>query len=78
MASKEARKAAFKKYRAKFDLIQVRVKQGEKYIIAEHARQHNESVNAFINRAIQETIKNDNLNESLCQDELSRADSQSE
>ena len=47
------------KYRAKFDIIQLRVKQGERSKISEHAAKHGESMNTFINRAIEETMAND-------------------
>ena len=50
---------ATNKYRSKFDLIQIRVQQGERERISEHAAKHGESMNAFINRAIEETIAND-------------------
>ena len=47
------------RYRAKFDIIQVRVKKGERSKISEHAAKYGESMNTFINRAIEETMAND-------------------
>lgn len=59
MTYSEAGKTATNKYRAKFDIIQIRVRQGERNIIAEHAAARGESINTFINRAISETIARD-------------------
>ncbi|MEG2857464.1 MAG: hypothetical protein RR994_02455 [Clostridia bacterium] len=42
--------------------INLIVEKGKKLLIKEHADLHNESVNSFINRAIEETIKHDNEN----------------
>ena len=56
MAYNEVGKAATNKYRAKYDMIQIRVEQGEREVISEHAAKHGESMNAFINRAIKETM----------------------
>ena len=44
---------------AKFVFIQIRVSQDTRERISKHANNNGESVNAFINRAINETIKND-------------------
>lgn len=59
MAYNEVGKTATNKYRSKFDIIQIRVQQGERMLITNHAKAHNESMNAFINRAIKETIERD-------------------
>ena len=59
MAYGKVSKAATYKYRSKFDIIQVRVEQGERDKIAKHAEKRGESMNAFINRAIKETMKRD-------------------
>jgi predicted HicB family RNase H-like nuclease len=57
----EARKKANEKYNAKaYDEIKIRVKKGEKETIKAHAESKGESLNGFINRAIDETIKRDN------------------
>lgn len=45
------------------DRISLLVPKGEKEIIKKFAEQYGESVNAYINRAIQEQIKHDKVNE---------------
>jgi len=61
MASSEAMKRAIKKYEhEKIERISTRVPKGKKAIVQAHADKYGESVNAFINRAIDETILNDN------------------
>ncbi len=60
MAYNEIGKKSTDKYRAKFDFIQIRVEQGERDKILEHAKVHGESINGFINRAIKETMGRDN------------------
>ena len=60
MAYNEIGKKSTDKYRAKFDFIQIRVEQGERAKISEHAKIRGESINGFINRAIKETMDRDN------------------
>lgn len=49
------------KYIAKaYDRINLTMQKGKKEEIQNHAAQRNESVNAFINRAITETMERDN------------------
>lgn len=56
----EAQKRAIKKYdEEKIDRIPLRVPKGKKETIQAHAESQNESVNAFLNRAIDETIARD-------------------
>ena len=56
----EARKRANAKYNAKaYDPITIRTLKGKKEDIQNHADKRQESVNGFINRAIDETMKND-------------------
>ena len=43
-----------------YDRINLTVKKGQKESIQQHAENHGESLNGFINRAITETIENDN------------------
>ena len=43
-----------------YDQLRVNVKKGQKEIIKAHAKNQGESLNGFINRAINETINNDN------------------
>ncbi len=60
MSLSDARKRANAKYNAKaYDRIEVKVTKGTKGIIQSHAEAKNESLNGFINRAIDETIKRD-------------------
>lgn len=60
MSSSDAVKRAVKKYdQEKIDRIPLRVPKGKKEIIQAHAAQRNESVNAFLNRAIDETMERD-------------------
>lgn len=48
------------RYNAKaYDEIKLRVKKGKKDIIKAHAEEQGESVNQFIGRAIDETMKRD-------------------
>lgn len=63
MVYNEVGKTATNKYRSKFDMIQFRVKQGDRQIIAEHAAKQGESMNAFLNRAVKETIERDTVHD---------------
>lgn len=56
----EVRKESNKRYLAKLDNIALRLPKGRKDEIKAHAEAHNESVNAFIARAIDETMQRDN------------------
>lgn len=60
MAQTEAQLKASKKYHETLDSLVLRVPKGEKEIIQAHAKEHGESVNAFLNRAVNETIARDN------------------
>lgn len=61
MAVSKAQQKAVAKYMANnYDEIKVRVSKGKKDIIKAHAEAKGQSVNAFINRAIDETIERDN------------------
>lgn len=59
-ASKAQQKAVNKYMRDNYDRINLTVPKGKKDIIKAHAEQQSESTNAFINRAIDETIQRDN------------------
>ena len=59
MAQTEAQLRASKKYHKKFDDLRIRVPAGEKVIIDEHAEKMGESTNAFVRRAISETMERD-------------------
>ena len=43
-----------------YDRINLTVPKGKKEIVSTHAQAHSESVNGFINRAIDETMERDN------------------
>ena len=52
--------ASKRKYNEKaYDRINLTVKKGQKESIQQHAENHGESLNGFINRAITETIEHD-------------------
>lgn len=60
MASTEAQRRASKKWQdEKVDDIRFRVPKGKRAMIQEHASARGESVNAFLNRAVDETIERD-------------------
>lgn len=55
----EAQRRATNKYLEKFDEMRVRVPTGQKDVVKAHAEAQGESLNAFINRAITETMERD-------------------
>lgn len=60
MAYSEAMLRAIKKYEAeKVERITFRVAKGKKEIIQNHAAARGESINAFLNRAVYETMVRD-------------------
>ena len=60
MPVSEARRRANEKWlKEKVEDIRFRVPMGQKAIIQEHAKKRGESVNAFINRAVSETMDRD-------------------
>ena len=60
MTVSKAQQKAVAKYMAKaYDEIKLRVKKGKREEIKAHADQRGESVNAFINRAIDEQMERD-------------------
>ncbi len=59
-ASKAQQKAVSKYMKKKYDEIKIRMPKGHKAEIKAHADTQKESVNGFINRAIDETMKRDN------------------
>ena len=58
--SKAQQKAVNKYMSENYDRINLTVPKGQKEIIKAHAETHSESVNGFINRAIEETMERDN------------------
>ena len=61
MAYTQAGNKAVQRYNKKaYDDLRIRVKKGEAEKIKQHAEKQGESLNAFVNRAIDETIERDN------------------
>lgn len=60
--SKAQQKAVNKYVREKYDKLLLTMPKGRKDIIKAHAEANSESVNAFINRAIDEAIERDGAN----------------
>jgi len=60
MPVSDAQKKASVRYLEKLDEVRIRMPKGKKATIQAHAETHSESVNGFINRAIQETMERDN------------------
>ena len=61
MPISEARRKANERYNAKaYDEIKERVPKGHKAELQAHAEQRNESLNGFINRAIDTQVERDN------------------
>ena len=59
MAASEAQKRANDKWRAKFVEVRFRVTPEKKAIIDNFAKEHNESVTAFLTRAVDEAMERD-------------------
>ena len=61
MAISDSQKRAVAKYNAaNYDRVELRLEKGRKEVTKAHAEAHGESLNAFINRAISETMERDN------------------
>ena len=58
-ASKAQQRAVAKYMKANYDEIKIRVPKGEKEKIKAHAEARGESLNGFINRAIDEAMERD-------------------
>lgn len=64
MAISKAQQRATANYVKKtYDRIEAKVAKGQKEVIHAHAEAHGESLNAFINRAINETMERDSSGE---------------
>ena len=59
-ASKAQQKAVNKYMKSNYDRVNLVMPKGKKDIIQAHAAQQGESVNAYINRAIDEAMQRDN------------------
>lgn len=59
--SKAQQKAVHKYIKNNYDRMELTVKKGKKAIIKAHAESLGESVNAFVNRAINEAMERDSL-----------------
>lgn len=59
--SKAQQKAVNKYMAANYDRVNVTMPKGKKDVIKAHADARGESVNAFINRAVDETMERDKL-----------------
>lgn len=57
--SKAQQKAVAKYEKENYDKVLVRMEKGKKEEIKQHATRNGESVNGFINRAIDETMERD-------------------
>ena len=57
--SKAQQKAVAKYMKNNYDELKIRVQKGRKDIIKAHAEKNGESVNGFVNRAIDETMQRD-------------------
>ena len=60
-ASKAQQKAVNKYMKSNYDRVNLVMPKGKKDIIQAHAAQQGESVNAYINRAIDEAMQRDNF-----------------
>lgn len=58
-ASKAQQKAVSKYMKENYDVYQIRMPKGKKELIKAHADAQGESVNGFINRAVDETMERD-------------------
>lgn len=56
----EAQKRAQKAYMGKFARVELRMTQEKRDAVQAHAEARGESVNAFVGRAIEETMQRDN------------------
>ena len=61
MAVSKAQQKAVAKYMLNnYDELKIRVPKGKKDVLKAHAQSKGESLNSFVNRAIDETVERDN------------------
>ena len=61
MPISESQRKAVRKYNEKaYDRLEISVTKGKKATLQAHAAERNESLNGFVNRAIDETMERDN------------------
>ena len=66
MATTKAQQKAVSKYmKENYDVFQIRIPKGQRDKLKEHAEIMGESLNAFIKRAIAETIERDNIDRNM-------------
>jgi predicted HicB family RNase H-like nuclease len=58
-ATKAQQRAVNKYVKKNYDEVKFRVPKGKKNAIQQYAAAHNESVNAFLNRVVDETMQRD-------------------
>ncbi len=64
MAVSKAQQRAVNKYvKSNYDEVKLRMPKGKKDVIQAHAAQQGESVNAYINRAIDEAMQRDDFDD---------------
>lgn len=62
MAIRDSQKRAVAKYNAaNYDRVELRLEKGQKDVVKAHAEAQGESLNAFINRAIVNTMERDKV-----------------
>ena len=72
MSLTESQKKAYKTYHEKLDEIKIRVPKGSRADISMHAAKNGESLNAFVRRAIDETIERDNFRKQESENNISQ------
>lgn len=60
MAISEAQRKAVAKFNAaNYDRVELRLPKGKKQVLKDHAESRGETLNGFVNRAINETVERD-------------------
>ena len=61
MSSKAQNKATANYKKKNYDRMEILLPKNSKAQLQEHAKEHGESLNGFVNRAIQEAVKRDKM-----------------